>query len=434
LNHKNTKHNNRLTIQANNSQINHSQLDTSQTGSNSTSNCKKRLFGDKINAIGFNVMPSTVSNLYLQHTCEPCQQTAAFLPLNTTPGLTSTERIRRFLHLLSYQSGISSLYARLKQESVATILMYHSIPTEQETQWMDPYNCLSTKKFEKQMKFLAQHRQVISIEQLTQQLEKGEPIRRGTVVITFDDGYRNNLTIAAPILAKYNLPATIYLATGYIDTKQNQWIDTLYSAFRTASKHQLNLLSWEDKRLKNWNLEESNQREQAYYDIADYLIEADTVQRQDLLNEIDQQLSPTAYPPRLTLTWDEVRQLQQQYANITLGVHTSNHLDLSTHSEKTAQEMELSIEHMATATGVRPKHLSFPYNRYNAQAQAQVVAAQLSSAVAVASDPVVRLETSCYALPRLAAPQSMLLLKSWTNGGFPDISQRLFGHTWTTPY
>jgi peptidoglycan/xylan/chitin deacetylase (PgdA/CDA1 family) len=379
-------------------------------------------------------MISTVSTPYLRHTSASCQQHPTFLPLNTTPELTFKERIRRGLHLLSYQSGISSLYARLQPRSVATILMYHSIPAEQEAQWMDPYNCLSAKTFENQMKFLAQHRQVISIEQLIQQLEKGEPIRRGTVVITFDDGYRNNFTIAAPILAKYNLPATIYLATGYIDTQQNQWIDTLYTAFRSASKHRLNLSSWEDQRLKEWNLAEQKQREQAYSEIADYLIEADTAERLDLLNEIDQQLAPTAYPPRLTLTWDEVRQLQQQYPNITLGVHTSNHLDLSTHSEKTAQEMELSIEHMATATGIRPKHLSFPYNRYNAQAQAQVAAAQISSAVAIASDPVVRLNTSCYALPRLAAPQSMLLLRSWTNGGFPDISQRLFGHTWTTPY
>jgi peptidoglycan/xylan/chitin deacetylase (PgdA/CDA1 family) len=361
-------------------------------------------------------------------------QSTAFRPLNTAPDLTVKERVRRLLHVLSYQSGLSSLYARLQDESVATILMYHSIPSAHEAQWMDPSNCMSAKIFERQMKFLSQRRRVISLDQLIQQLQKGEPIRRGTVVITFDDGYRNNFTVAAPILAKYNLPATLYLATGYLNAQRNQWIDTLYAAFGASSRQQLNLSSQKDQRLQDWNLAESTQQKQAYSAISSYLIEAGVTARQDLLTEIDRQLAPIAYPPRLTLNWDEVRQMQQQYPNIALGIHTSNHLDLSTHSEKAAQEMELAIEHVSAATGTRPKHLSFPYNRYNAQSQAQAVAAKLCSAVAIAADPVVRLSTSCYALPRLAAPQSMLLLKSWTNGGFPDTSKRLFGHMWTTPY
>lgn len=367
----------------------------------------------------------------------------AFLPLDTAPSLTAKERARRLLHLLSYQSGLSSLYARLQTDSVATILMYHSIPTQQEMPWMDPYNCLSPEVFEQQMRFLSQHRHVVSIEQLTHQLESGQPIRRGTVAITFDDGYRNNLTVAAPILAKYNLPATIYLATNYVDADKNQWTDTLYAAFRTCSNYQLNLSSFEKAsnrtqanwNLGNWDLHEVVQRQQAYDRVVHYLIEADVTQREELLAAIDQQLAPTAYPPRMTLTWDEVRTLQQQYPNITLGVHTSNHLDLRIHSDKAAQEIKASVEQMVSATGVRPKHFSFPYNSYNDQAIAAVKAAQLSSAVAIGEDPVVRKDTSCYALPRLEAPKSLLLMKSWTNGGFPDFSNRLlFGRHWATPY
>lgn len=387
-------------------------------------------------------MSSSVSVPCLSQATIACKNTPtlsisspiAFLPLNTAPSLTFKERLRRRLHLLSYQSGLSSLYARMQRESVATILMYHSVPPASETQWIDPCNCISEKIFEQQMRFLSQHRQVISIEQLTQQLKREEPIQRGTVAITFDDGYRNNLTVAAPILAKYDLPATLYLATNYVSTGENQWIDTVYSAFRTCSRYRLNLLSFKDKRLLDWTLTEHKQREQAYRAIVSYLIEADVAQRQKLLAEIDRQLMPTAYPPQLTLTWDEVRQMQQQYPNITLGVHTANHLDLSTHSDRTAEEMKISMAQIRAATGIRPQHLSFPYNRYNDQALAQVAAARLSSAVAIAPDPVVRLGTSRYALPRLEAPQSMLLLKSWTNGGFPDTSRRLFGHTWTTPY
>ena len=89
---------------------------------------------------------------------------------------------------------------------------------------------------------------------------------------------------------------------------------------------------------------------------------------------------------------------------------------------------------MIKETGDRPQHLAFPYNRYNEQAQAQVIAAQLRSAVVATDDPIVRGDTFLYALPRLDAPKSMTLLKSWTNGGFPDISNRIFGRKWIHPF
>ena len=268
------------------------------------------------------------------------------------------------------------------------------------------------------------------MEQLIRQLAKRRPIRRGTVAVTFDDGYLNNLRVAAPILAKYSLPATLYLATAYVAAGQNQWIDTLYSAFRARSQLRLNrsALGWGDCQLSDVSVGES-----AYRAIASRLIECLPAQRQAVLSEIDAQLAPTIYPPRLTMNWDEVRELRERFPNVTLGVHTANHLDLSTHSEQCDREMELSIAQVLAETGDRPQHLAFPYNRYNAHSQEQV-AAHLRSAVAMTADPVVRATTPRYAIPRLEAPQELWLLKSWTDGGFPDFTQRFFGRAWTSAH
>lgn len=374
------------------------------------------------------------------------------LPLNTqrrTPRI--KKRAVRLMHEWSYRSGLSSAYAWLNAsltgQSVASILMYHSVPSVDEQPWMDPRNCLSAEQFEAQMKFLAEHRHVVSVDALTQQLAAGEPIRRGTVAITFDDGYLNNLRVAAPILAKYELPATLYLATAYISAGENQWIDTLYSAFRARSRHQL-LLNLASGPIA-WQLEEMAECEAAYQAIATYLIECLPAERKAILHAVDEQLAPIAYPPRLTMTWDEVRELRSRFPNMTIGVHTANHIDLRTHSHKTDEEMQLSIAQVLTETGERPQHLAFPYNRYNDESMAQA-AEHLQSAVAVADDPVVRSisemaistreasplpsRTPLFALPRLAAPQSLTLLKSWTNGGFPDVTSALFGKVWTQPY
>ena len=358
--------------------------------------------------------------------------TAALHPLQTTLPVSAKQQIkkqlRKQIHLLSYQTGLSSIYAQAKKQftksSVASILMYHSIPSEHELPWTDPRNCLPADLFEQQMRFLSEHRYVVSIEELTQQLSTGEPLQSGTVAITFDDGYLNNLRVAAPILAKYSLPATLYLATEYVAQSENQWIDTLYSAFRARSQHHLSINH------HTWNL--TNQADIAYQTLSRHLIECLPAQRQNILEAIDQQLKPTAYPPRMTMNWDEVRELHQNYPQITLGIHTANHIDLETHSDRTTEEITLAISQIESAVGIRPHHLAFPYNRYNTSAQAQA-AQHLKSAVAVAKDPVVRADTSPYALPRLEGPQSLTLLKSWTNGGFPDFTQKLFKQAWTKP-
>ncbi|MEL6261207.1 MAG: polysaccharide deacetylase family protein [Cyanobacteria bacterium J06626_6] len=394
---------------------------------------------------------------------------SALLPLKTVPApklkLKVKQMVSQALYSLSYRSGLSSLYARIrtrvKRDSVATILMYHSVPEPREIPWMDPGNCLPAERFEQHMRFLAKHRHVISLDQLVQALEKGEPIRRGTVAITLDDGYLNNLTVAAPILAKYGLPATLYLATASIDAGENQWIDTLYSAFRARSRHVLSLShlnlshltldhpnlsdgslsdgslsDWKlaDWKLADWKLDSETACQVAYRAIARHLIVCTPLQRDQILQAVDQQLRPTVYPPRMTLTWDDVRELRQRYPMIDLGVHTASHIDLQTHWQDTEHELQLSINRLLTETGDRPQHLAFPYNRYCVESQTQA-AAYLRSAVATSeADPVVRAHTDRYALPRLEAPESMLLLKAWTNGGFPDVPQRLFGRALTQSF
>jgi peptidoglycan/xylan/chitin deacetylase (PgdA/CDA1 family) len=89
----------------------------------------------------------------------------------------------------------------------AIVLMYHSIGAN------DRFFTVKPADFEEQMSYL--HRQrfnVVSLATLEQYLKQGDiPVK--TIVLTFDDGYEDNFSIAWPILRKYNFPATIFLAT-----------------------------------------------------------------------------------------------------------------------------------------------------------------------------------------------------------------------------
>jgi peptidoglycan/xylan/chitin deacetylase (PgdA/CDA1 family) len=97
------------------------------------------------------------------------------------------------------------------------VLMYHSVTSEVAA--FDSYQMTVPKgMFLWQMGFLhSSGYNVISCETAADMLARKEKIPPKTVLITFDDGYRDNLTNALPILKKYNFNATIFLTTGRIE-------------------------------------------------------------------------------------------------------------------------------------------------------------------------------------------------------------------------
>jgi peptidoglycan/xylan/chitin deacetylase (PgdA/CDA1 family) len=75
---------------------------------------------------------------------------------------------------------------------------------------------VSPERFEQHMAYLATHHRVISLTQALAELKSTEKMRCA-VAVTFDDGYRDNLLYALPILERYKIPATIFITTQFCD-------------------------------------------------------------------------------------------------------------------------------------------------------------------------------------------------------------------------
>src|SRR5262249_4139510 len=91
-----------------------------------------------------------------------------------------------------------------------------------------------TAVFAARMAHIARHYQVLALEELVERLPRGA-VPRNALALTFDDGYRDNLTHAAPVLKRLGLPATIFVVTGLIDTPRALWFDRLAMAFKSAA-------------------------------------------------------------------------------------------------------------------------------------------------------------------------------------------------------
>lgn len=76
---------------------------------------------------------------------------------------------------------------------------------------------ISPELFERFCRFFSQYFKVVSLTYFVEQIEKGQSVG-GMLAITFDDGYRDNYEVAAPILKRWNLPATFFVTTKFIET------------------------------------------------------------------------------------------------------------------------------------------------------------------------------------------------------------------------
>jgi peptidoglycan/xylan/chitin deacetylase (PgdA/CDA1 family) len=316
-----------------------------------------------------------------------------------------------------YWSGLGRAYEFAFHPSGAIILMYHSIAGAEAANFIDHPNRIAPNLFDRQMCFLSRHRKVVSLSQLVSDISSGRTPPAGTVCITFDDGYLDNLTVAAPILQSYGLTATLYLATGYVERAETQWADVLYwmLAYRTVE-----VLTVPAIGLPETTLASRAVRSHVRNLLHKKLLESQREERVCLLAEVRDRLRPEGQPPRLTMNWDEARELVRRYPFIEIGGHTRDHIDLRTHRADVARlQISGCADDLKRELGQRPEHFSFPYSRWCEETRDMVVTGDWRSAMGQTDGIRISSSSDRYVLPRVESLGSMSALRFKSGGAFP---------------
>ncbi|MFN2571686.1 MAG: polysaccharide deacetylase family protein [Gemmatimonadales bacterium] len=133
--------------------------------------------------------------------------------------------MKRAAHGVVWRSGML-VALRWLHRARLPILCYHSVLEDaMAVVGPDPLLHLPARDFGRQLEFLARHYRVISLVDAVEQLRAGGSPPPRSVVLTFDDGYANNVHVAAPLLAQHGFPATIFLATDYVGRDRFWWDD-----------------------------------------------------------------------------------------------------------------------------------------------------------------------------------------------------------------
>jgi peptidoglycan/xylan/chitin deacetylase (PgdA/CDA1 family) len=292
-------------------------------------------------------------------------------------------------HSMFFRSGVSALAA--KSCRCARILMYHGILSRDE------------QAFRAQLQYFRRHFHVISMRRLIERLEEGRGLLGNEVVLTFDDGLQNNLTVAYPILRFLGMPATFFICPGLVSSGRWQWTHEMRSRLLTLEDLSsfAALCGTEPvgvsveciiEQMKQLNLERREHIEEKI--------------RHATSNFVP---SPEQHEAYDVMGWSELRRLDREL--ITIGSHTMSHPILPT-LPSAAVEREIAESRTALEGELdRPvTYFSYPngfFHEPSYRAAKRNYRAAFSAHAGVLKGPMAN---DLYCLPRIAATKNLALM------------------------
>lgn len=258
------------------------------------------------------------------------------------------------LHAAALSAPLSRAVGYAKAAPTFPILTYHRVNDED-----DPFfPSISTELFEQQMAFVARAYVVLTVEELAERMRR-RAVPRNAIAITFDDGYRDNLTHAAPILARHGLPATVFVVTGALAGGEPLWFDRLALAFKHTRAD-----AWSAPWGARLPLATLTQRRAATGEaLRRFKRLANEERRRSVAGVLDALGVGDERPLKnLMLSWDDVQALMG--LGVTIGAHTVTHPILSELPVAEARDEIVESARMIEAgCGQRPRAFAYPNGR-----------------------------------------------------------------------
>ena len=271
---------------------------------------------------------------------------------------------------------VSSIIRNLKRcirpvvvpfRSQAAILMYHRV-FEPEIDLWDL--SVSPAHFAEQMAVLRDQYQVLSLSDFAKHRSAGTLPKR-SVVVTFDDGYLDNLVFAKPILEEYEIPATVFITTGMIGQDREYWWDELERLILlTPTESQRVQLSIEGKRYC-WDLPDEPMVDvdwvsapmQVYLEMHALIKLLPAEEIEASLASLRSQLAVglSSRPYYRPMNQEELGQLVKG-GLVELGAHTVTHPSLNAHLEAVQRtEMNQSKQWLESLLQQPVQSFAYPY-------------------------------------------------------------------------
>jgi peptidoglycan/xylan/chitin deacetylase (PgdA/CDA1 family) len=295
-------------------------------------------------------------------------------------------------------TGILDAYAFVRRKltkSQVAILMYHRVSPAVDWKYLKPS---SPDDFRKQIKYIAENFKILRLDQLVAMIRSKLSLPERAAVITIDDGYKDIYEYAYPVLQEFNMPATIFLATGHLDNEQLFWWDQVAYILNQTTRRQLDL-----EELGNYRLEDEDSRLRAIASIKKKLLRLPDDRRIlliDKLSRICQVKIPRHLGREVLLSWEDVREMSR--GGVDFGAHTVNHTILTrVPIERARDEIVESKTTLEKRLNKRVTAFSYPNGDFDASIAELVARNGFTCAVSTGARRLISLADDVYALDRI---------------------------------
>ncbi len=256
------------------------------------------------------------------------------------------------------------------------VLGWHNV----EGTWAFPSPAgAGVKGLERQLLYLKRIANVVPLEDALRTLHAGQGVAPRAVSLTFDDGYRDNLELAVPLLERFDLPATFFLVPGLLSDDVEPWWEIQAWAFARATRGSI---TWEENTLP---LDTDKLRRSSSDLVAENLKRRDRTTREQAISDLVSLLAPDGWPQERAkfLDWPGAQEIVGK--GFAVGSHTLHHPILSEESSEQAQrELTESRAVLENKLGADVMVLAYPNGTeldYNASTVAAAAAAGYTHAV-----------------------------------------------------
>ena len=234
---------------------------------------------------------------------------------------------------------------------IPRILVYHRFGNDER--------CTSPEGFERQLRHLKEHFNVVHQSRLVDALNGGERLPSNSLVLTVDDGYADFYHVAFPLLRRYEMPCTFFVTTNFISGRKWLWPDKITWILSGRDR-------FPDLEVTNEIIPggDRTQVERLWTQILVRLQKVDSEQVDAHLDDIARQLGliipeqPVAdFEP---CNWTQLAEMEAS-GLIEIGGHTRNHPILSRlRADKLSDEIGGCLEDINSNLGARPRSFCYP--------------------------------------------------------------------------
>jgi peptidoglycan/xylan/chitin deacetylase (PgdA/CDA1 family) len=217
--------------------------------------------------------------------------------------------------------------------------------------------------FDKCIQYISKKYKVVLIEDLV--FSDAIKSKHKYATIMFDDGYKDNIEFAAPILKKYNCKASFYVVTDCIDNNLPTWTHILEYLFQFTKKAEINIdFDFLPVELRTKNLPTPEERINYVSKLKPFLKKLSHHDRNLVLQRVNATYSDATLP-NLMMNWSDLETLKNEGHYI--GSHTITHCMLGTMSNEEDVKFELltSGNKIKEKLGYFPLSISYPVGSYN---------------------------------------------------------------------